>query len=110
MGTDAKDRVAHRCKCPDCSRHSKGPTAQEHRCINRLVAGADERTRRLIVGFLAQQYGRGGITLLHRITGLDRNTIARGLRELRQGNDVVSGGARRSGGGRKKTEVKSPEL
>ena len=85
MRTDAKDRVSHRCECPDCSRHPNGPTAQEHRCINRLVAGAGERTRRLIVGFLAQQYGRGGITLLHRITGLDRNTIARGLRNCAKG-------------------------
>ena len=86
MRNEHGGRVLHRCECPDCLRHPHGPTAQEHRCINRLLAKADELTRRLFVGFLAQQHGHGGITLLHRITGLDRNTITRGLRELHRGD------------------------
>ena len=82
MRKDAAKRVPRRCECPDCLRHPNGPTAREHRSINRVLAKADELSRRLFVGLLAQQHGRGGVALLHRVTGLDRNTIARGLREL----------------------------
>ena len=70
-------RPIRRCDCPACLQQPDGPVAQEHSAINRLVACSDERSRRLLVGFLARQHGRGGITLLAQITGLDRNTIAR---------------------------------
>lgn len=108
MRKDAGSRVPHRCECPDCLRHPNGPTAQEHRSLNRLLGKADELARRLFVGFLAHRHGRGGIAWLHRITGLDRNTIARGLRELPQGDDLPPGRVRHPGGGRKKAEVTSP--
>ena len=108
MRKDTGVRVPHRCGCVDCLRHPDGPIAREHRSINRLMAKADEVTRRLFVGFLAQQHGRGGITLLHRITGLDRNTISRGLRELCQGDDLGPGRVRQPGAGRRKAELKSP--
>ena len=64
----------HRCPCPECRRQPDGAIAREHRAINRIVAGTDERSRRLVAGFLARLYGHGGITLLARITGLDRNS------------------------------------
>jgi len=92
-------RLVHACECPRCRRYPKGQVAREHRALNRLIAAADERTRRLLAGFLARQHGRGGIALLARITGLDRNTIARGRRELRQPSKP-SGRIRRPGGGR----------
>jgi hypothetical protein len=106
---DNDSQGIHRCTCPSCSREPDGPIAQEHQAINRLVARADERSRRLLVGFLAQQYGRGGIALLSRITGLDRNTISRGRRELYQGDAVPADRIRRLGGGRKRVEIVSPE-
>lgn len=99
----------HRCTCPSCCREPGGPIAQEHEAINRLVARADERSRRLLVGLLAHQHGRGGIALLARITGLDRNTITRGRRELYRGDTVPPDRIRRPGGGRKRVEVTSPE-
>jgi hypothetical protein len=74
----------HACECPRCQQHPNGRRAREHRTLNRLLAASDERTRRLLAGFLARQQGRGGIALLARVTGLDRDTIARGQRELRQ--------------------------
>jgi hypothetical protein len=77
-------RLVHACECPTCRQHPKGRIAREHRTLNRLIAASDERTRRLLAGFRARQHGRGGITLLARITGLDRDTVARGRRELRQ--------------------------
>ncbi len=54
--------------------------AQEHRALNRLIVASDERPRRL----LARQHGQGGVTLLARVTGLDRDTVAGGRRELGQ--------------------------
>ena len=77
-------RLVHACACSTCRQHPNGRVAREHRALNRLIAASDERTCRLLDGFLARQQGRGGITLLARITGLARNTIARGRRELRQ--------------------------
>jgi hypothetical protein len=73
-----------------------------------LVAAADERARRLLVGFLAEQHGRGGISLLSRITGLDRNTIARGQRELHDDATFPADRIRQRGGGRKRVEVARP--
>lgn len=98
----------HRCSCLNCSRGPGGTIAREHQAINHLVACTDERSRRFLAGFLAQPYGRGGITLLSRITGLDRNTIARGRRELYQGDTVPVGRVRRPGAGRKRLESRSP--
>lgn len=101
-------RPMHHCDCPHCRRQPDGPVAHEHWAINRLVARADERSRRLLVGFLAQRHGRGGITLLAQITGLDRNTIVRGLRELYQPEPPPPGRVRRPGAGRKRAEATHP--
>jgi hypothetical protein len=70
------------------------------------VAAADERTRRLLVGFLARQHGRGGIALLAQITGLDRHTIARGQYELQRSGRQKARRVRRPGAGRPRTEKK----
>jgi hypothetical protein len=99
--------LVHPCACPTCSLHPKGKVAREHRALNRLLAAADERTRRLLAGFLARQHGRGGVTLLACITGLDRNTIARGRRELRQ-PFRSAGRIRRPGAGGQRVEKKVP--
>src|SRR5207249_2193469 len=98
-------RLVHACECPTCRQFPKGRIAREHRTLNRLIAAAGERTRRLLAGFLSRQHGRGGIALLACITGLDRNTIARGRRELRQ-PCRSSGWVRRPGGGRPRVEKK----
>jgi hypothetical protein len=98
-----------RCYCPECRREPDGAVAREHRAINRIIACTDERSRRLVAGFLARLYGHGGITLLARITGLDRNTIARGRRELDQAEVLPPGRVRRPGGGPKRVEDRRPE-
>jgi hypothetical protein len=98
-------RLVHACACSTCRQHPNGPVAREHRTLNRLIAASDERTRRLLAGFLARQHGRGGITLLACITGLDRNTVARGRRELRQ-PFRSSGRVRRPGAGGQCVEKK----
>jgi hypothetical protein len=98
-------RFVHACECLRCRQYPKGRVAREHRALNRLLAAADERTRRLIAGLLARQRGWGGISHLARITGMDRNTIARGQRELRH-PPQFSGRIRRPGGGGQFVEKK----
>jgi hypothetical protein len=98
-----------RCSCPECLREPDGAVAREHRAINRIIACTDERSRRLVAGFLARLYGHGGITRLARITGLDRNTIARGRRELDQADVLPPDRVRRPGGGPRRVEDRRPE-
>lgn len=105
---DAKNhrQIVHDCECSACRQHPSGRVAREHRALNRLLAAADERTRRLLAGFLARQHGKGGIALLARVSGLDRNTIARGKRDLRR-PALASGRIRRPGAGRPRAEKKA---
>ena len=100
-------RLVHACECLTCRRYPKGRVAREHRVLNRLLAASDERTRRLLAGFLARQHGQGGIALLARITGLDRDTVARGRCELRQ-PFRSSGRVRRPDAGGRRVEKKVP--
>ena len=108
MVTDGLRQDVHVCSCSICKQHPRAVVTREHRIINQLLASADERLRRLLVGFFARQRGPGGIAELERITGIDRNTIAKGQRELRQAKPLSSGRIRRSGAGRKTVEEKRP--
>jgi hypothetical protein len=108
MAKQLFSRALHVCTCDRCRRYPHGSAAREHRRINRLLAAADERLRRLLAGFLAHQQGRGGVSLLARITGLDRNTIARGQRELRRRSARPAPRIRRPGAGRPRAEKKVP--
>jgi hypothetical protein len=101
-------RVSHRCQCLTCQQQPDSPTAELHRAINRFLATADERSRRLLAGALAVQHGRGGIALAACITGLSPHTIRRGRHELAQAVSRPGGRVRRPGGGRKPVEKKVP--
>jgi hypothetical protein len=105
VAKEHSQRVVHVCTCPTCLQHPHSSRAREHRRINRLVAAADERTRRLLVGFLARQHGQGGIAHFAQITGLDADTIARGQREL-QHVPPKPRRIRRRGAGRPRAEKK----
>jgi hypothetical protein len=108
MAKPQSGRVLRACACRSCQQHPHGAVAREHRRINRFLATADERMRRLLAGFLAHQQGRGGVALVARITGLGRNTIARGQRELRRGVPQASSRIRRPGAGRPRAGKKVP--
>jgi hypothetical protein len=101
-------REIHACTCESCVTKPQGEIAEEHRAINRLVAGMDEKRRRRFVGFLAHQHGRGGIASLARITGLSPKTIRRGVRESQPPVAEVADRVRRPGGGRKRLEHLNP--
>ncbi len=75
-----------------------------------LARALNERTRRLWAGAEAQALGRGGIATLARVTGLSRNTVARGKREPEGGEPLEPWRIRRPGGGRKRKTVLYPGL
>jgi transposase len=70
----------------------------------------DERTRRLMVAAEAEAIGFGGISIVARATGMSRDTISRGIEELRAPAGSPPGRIRRPGGGRKRTVDSDPTL
>ena len=53
---------------------------------------------------------RGGVTEVHRSSGLSRTTITAGMRELREGVALPAGRIRRAGAGRKRLEQRYPQF
>ena len=70
----------------------------------------NERVRRLWAGTEAFAWGRGGVAVVGRVTGLSRNTIVRGIQETQQENPLDAARIRRSGGGRKRKSAVDPTL
>jgi transposase len=104
-------RSLHRCLCPDCRCHPRSSIARTHRDINRLLVVLEECNRRLFVALLVRQEGCGAIRRLARITGLSRNTIRRGIRELsHQGSLHRPSRIRRKGGGCPTVEDRHPGI
>ena len=68
----------------------------------------NERQRRIYAGSLAKQYGWGGITRVHKETGMDTHTIMRGMQEL--AGEPLLGRIRNTGGGRKKIRDLQPNI
>ncbi len=102
-----RNRPVYKCCCHKCVEQPSGETALLHASINRLVAVLDEKHRRQFVGLLASQFGYGGIQKLSKITGLHRETISRGKREIVRANVALDERIRTVGGGRPKVEKKS---
>ena len=76
-----------------------------------LLAGElNERTRRTVAAAEALAIGRGGISAVSRATGVSRQAIRQGIKELQEQRGTNQGRLRRQGGGRKKTEKKEPSL
>ncbi|MDR1147184.1 MAG: ISAzo13 family transposase [Spirochaetaceae bacterium] len=69
----------------------------------------DERQKRLYLANEALSYGRGGISLVSRISGMSRTTITKAVDELNN-NGTIDGKTRRSGGGRKYVEANYPDI
>ena len=77
--------------------------------VHLVLSQLDEKQRRLVAGLLSSAVGRGGVTLLLRITGLDRKTVRRGRDELSNGlKECPTGRVRREGAGRPPVEKKTP--
>jgi hypothetical protein len=78
-----------------------------------LESRLDEHSRRLWAATEAKALGYGGQALVAKATGLSRNTVHAGLRELDHPSDQRTGAAkrvRRPGGGRKRLIAHAPRL
>ena len=75
-----------------------------------LLPTFSERMRRLWAGTEARALGRGGIAVVARATGLARNTVVRGLKELDEDSPLDPAYVRRAGAGRKRKAVLNPSL
>jgi len=76
----------------------------------------DEQNKRLIAAAEAISLGEGGISIVSRATGISRDTISKGCKELEIrtsgeiGTPVPEGKIRAPEGGRKKSLDKDPTL
>ena len=69
--------------------------------LERELPQLNERQKRIFLGTEANHWGRGGVALIARLSGVSRATIQRGIRELEWS---LPGRIRVAGGGRKKLE------
>ena len=69
----------------------------------------DEQARRRLAAAEARALGRGGVTLVSRVTGR-RSTINRGIAEIEANRSAGEGRVRRPGGGRKSKAQQDPTL
>jgi transposase len=76
----------------------------------RVAGELNERTRRLLAASEAMAIGWGGVSAVSRATGLSRQVISDGIKELQEGANAQEGRVRRKGGGRKSNVSKDPRL
>ena len=69
----------------------------------------DERSRRLMAASEALSLGYGGVSRVRRACGLSRKAIAKGMREIAEGN-AMPGRIRRPGAGRKNIAERDPKI
>lgn len=74
------------------------------RKYNQLLPELPERARRLVVASDAKMLGYGGISFVHKASGISRVTIKRGIDELKRGISLAVGKSRQPGGGRKRID------
>jgi transposase len=74
--------------------------------IKTMVALLDEKQKRIFLALEANALGRGGVKLIHEISGALQTTIIRGKKELAEGKIENIKRVRRPGGGRKKLTEK----
>ena len=94
--------------------HDANETERIQRKFEALDAVLDERSRRQWAATEAQELGFGGVSIVSRATGLARDTIRAGLRELQHRQEhpdaMVSPRLRKPGAGRKSLTTSDPDL
>ena len=97
----------HQCECAICQQSESHPEQTVHQQMNLLLSRLDEQQRRWYAAIEAQKLGRGGVTMVAKITGLSVETIRRGRTELEDGlAERPVDRIRQAGGGRKPVEKK----
>jgi len=74
--------------------------------INTMLPLLDERQKRIFLALEANALGRGGVKLVHEISGVSQTTIIRGKKEIEEGEAGIDTRVRKPGGGRKKLTEK----
>ena len=75
-----------------------------------IASVLNEQSRRRFVALEAQRLGRGGVSVMARITGLARSTIYHGLSDVRNNVSTPPGRLRKEGAGRKKKTIEDPSI
>ncbi len=75
-----------------------------------LEQSLNELSRRLWAATEATAIGYGGVSLVARATGMSRNSILAGQKQIESGVPVVGGRIRQPGGGRKTSVEHQPDL
>ena len=88
--------------------NSSGKARQVRLKLSEIFPLLNERQRRMLAAAEARNYGRGGVSAIASITGMSRQTIYNGLRELGEHDDIHR--VRKIGGGRKKLTDSLPEI
>jgi len=70
----------------------------------------NEQSRRRFVALEARTLGRGGVSMMARLSGLARSTIYHGLSDIRDNVSASPGRVRKKGGGRKAKAEQDPTL
>ena len=87
----------------------KGDEISLRRKLSEVWPLLDERSRRLMAASEALSLGYGGVSTIRRASGLSRKAIAKGIREIADGN-AMPGRIRRPGAGRKSIVERDPKL
>jgi len=87
-----------------------GSTAEIVRRFRELSPVLDERGRRRFAAARARAYGFGGVSVVARVTGLARSTIARGVEEIERKPEVETRRVRKPGGGGKLKRIADSTL
>lgn len=83
----------------------------QHDHLLAILATCNEAQARWLVAKEVLDLGRGGLQRMHKITGMSRPTIIKGMRELREGISLPGPDrVRRPGAGRKRLEASDPEM
>ena len=98
-----------RCSCFQCQEDTM--SVEKHQRWLDMIGQLNERQARWYVAEKALELGHGGINQLVEITGMNRQTIRKGIRELVAGIAVeATEPIRRSGAGRKRVEQVNPRI
>lgn len=74
---------------------------QMHSRFETIWTHLDEKGRRLGAASEAKAHGRGGLKMVHEVTGMSRTVISEGIREIAGEKPIQKNRIRRSGTGRK---------
>lgn len=79
--------IVNHCACERCQSDLLYPEKEIHHQLNLIMSRLNEQQRRWLAGLEANRYGRGGIRMVEKVTGLSGKTIRRGVKELLENLD-----------------------